>query len=383
MIQTCLSSFALWIIVVAGVSVCSILLQQTQNVSTINIGVVISEDDNRERVIAKYIESIESVKAICDFKYIEEDDAMRGLVSGDLQAAIILPKSFYEEIYAGENIPARVCFPENMTREGIFFRRLLSAGVSLVRISEAGVYASIDEAKVYEINVPLREVGDLVVTPLVKTILFRDLIFERKVFSPFGSMTGIQYAIVSFFMISLLMYGMNFDFLYQKDNKVIEEVLRMKGVFAFHRSAVKVGIMISHMFFLSAVLYVLAYFLCELLEVENILFDGNGLLLFLLVSIEVAVYYHVVYSLVSDGIHGMGIVLICNVMMILVSGIVIPIHYFLEPIKRMGEILPLQRWSTLIYQALFDTWNGWDVAKTAVILAIGILVGGISQCKNT
>ena len=101
------------ILVAVGVSACSYMLLQTQLFHFIDVGVVIPEEEKITKLIAQYISSMDSVQSVCNFKYLEQDEAIEKLQTNEVQAVIELPENFYEDIDTGENTPATIYLPED------------------------------------------------------------------------------------------------------------------------------------------------------------------------------------------------------------------------------------------------------------------------------
>ena len=71
---------------------------------------VLPEDDALSEKITKMIASLDSVESLCDFSYLEHDEAFQKMKSGELQAVFEVPSGMARGILDGTNQPARSGF---------------------------------------------------------------------------------------------------------------------------------------------------------------------------------------------------------------------------------------------------------------------------------
>lgn len=382
MLKSMGSLFAMLVFCILGVSVCSYILLQAQFFQYLDVAVVIPEEEKESQIIAQYISSMDSVESICSFHYLELDEAMEGLEENQFQAVIALPQNFYEDIYVGENTPATIYLPENAELNVKVFQELFLDGVSIVQISEAGVYASLNTAKYKQTQIELRDIGDFVVTMYVEAALKRENIYDKYTESPFGQMNMYQYYGCALFTVFLLLCGLNFGFLYQSHGRAVEEKLRMYGIGQGKISFIKILVMAGALWSLGMVLYLLFCLLTGMLSGVGIWFAGESVLTMFFLCISMAAYFHVVYVITGGGLQGTILLLVLDIGMILCSGTVLPAAYLPEIVSKVGSIMPINFWSGYSAGILFGEVE-WKQLLTAVgFAATGIGVGVISECKN-
>ena len=107
----------------------------------IQIGAVVPEGDAFAKQVLSMITSLDSVKSLCDFHYMEREDAINELEAGNLFAVMEIPEGMVEGIMDGSNIPIRVIFPENSGTESLIFKELTDAGAKTLGAAQAGIYA--------------------------------------------------------------------------------------------------------------------------------------------------------------------------------------------------------------------------------------------------
>ena len=94
----------------AAFSASKVLYGET-SLKKIEVGVVLPEDDALSEKITKMIASLDSVESLCDFSYLEHDEAFQKMKSGELQAVFEVPSGMARGILDGTNQPATIWFP--------------------------------------------------------------------------------------------------------------------------------------------------------------------------------------------------------------------------------------------------------------------------------
>ena len=103
---------------------------------------MLPEDDALSEKITKMIASLDSVESLCDFSYLEHDEAFQKMKSGELQAVFEVPSGMARGILDGTNQPATIWFPDERGLEGAVFRELAESGSLMLGTSQAAIYAA-------------------------------------------------------------------------------------------------------------------------------------------------------------------------------------------------------------------------------------------------
>ena len=117
------------------------LLYGGQAVERIPVGVVLPEEDALAGQAMRMVSSLESVKSLCDFTYIEEEATGEKLKKGELFAVLKMPDGFIQDIMSGVNTPVTVILPENAGAESRIFKELTDAGAEILGSAQAGIYS--------------------------------------------------------------------------------------------------------------------------------------------------------------------------------------------------------------------------------------------------
>lgn len=129
--------------------VASRMLYGEQAAGRITVGVVLPEGDAVAKKAVSMISSLESVKSICDFEYMDQEESISKLKAGKLYAVMEVPEGFVQDIMNGTNTPVRILLPKGAGLESRIFKELTDAGAATLGASQAGIYAG-DELCVLE-----------------------------------------------------------------------------------------------------------------------------------------------------------------------------------------------------------------------------------------
>lgn len=318
----------------------------------IDVGVAVPEGEKETKAVLRFLSAMESAESVCNFRYFPENEAKEKLYEGEVQAVIVLPESLYEDMYSGEKGRIAVYLPEDPPFRVQVFRELLADGVSLLTTAEAGVLAASDlagaDAIAYgerdEIGFPKMkpyEAANFISYEYIQCALGRDNMFDEYVYSPLGQMDLYQYYFAAAVSVLLLMSGLNYSFLYQRNSRAVEQKLRVMGLGTVKVSFIKILVMANASWLLAAASYLAGCLFSRWGKFDFIWFHGSALLLLIPVSIGAAVYFHAVYSVFGKGMQGAVFLLSFNAVMVLCSGVVIPSAYLPEAVRRAGQYLPL------------------------------------------
>lgn len=117
------------------------MLYGEQASGRITVGVVLPGTDAVARKAVSMVSSLESVKSICDFEYLDMEESLEMLRTGKLYAVMEIPEGFVQDIMNGSNTPVRVILPKGAGLESRIFKELTDAGAKTLGASQAGIYA--------------------------------------------------------------------------------------------------------------------------------------------------------------------------------------------------------------------------------------------------
>lgn len=365
-----------------GVLAVSFSIQQNQVLPKIKIGAVIPESEGIIKKAVQFASSMNSVENTCEFYYLEESEARKGLETGDLQVVVILPVNFYQDVYQGINTPAEILMVQDDRVNTEVFEQLLTAAVSYLQTSEAGVYAVLDKARTEQTKMKYSNIGDFVAKNFVITLFDRMDLYDRKIISPLGKLDYPQYITVTFMVLVLLITGSNFSVLYQKSEKIVEQKLKSEGVTAVIHTLIKVMIMAVSLWAIWFLCYIGVCLVSKNRDLGVLWWDFFTPLYGFLVCICIAGFFHLVYELSGNGTFGALVLLFLNVGMVICSGLIIPQAYLSETVQQLGSVMPLTLWSDFIESFLFDTVSLGQVGGIIFVSMMEVAAGAVVAWKR-
>lgn len=355
-----------------GMFVLSHVLQEGQIIKPITVMVVIPEERETE-ILMSLLSDMDSVSSICRFQYSGEEEARERVKDGEAAAAIILQEHFYEDINTGVNTPATIVVPAHSDLSLALFQELVADGVSYVQTTEAAVYAAEDAWRAYSARLSLKDMGNVVFYRYGEEILKRDGLFQRKILSVTGEYTITEYYFASFLLICLLMCGLNFSFLYKKRQRVIAEQLAFYGMKSWQLSLIKLLSMGMVLFVVALLIFFIAGSVGFFMDREFFALNCALAVGILLVCMAMAALFHVVYVF---GKSQEGVLLFfLALVMILCSGMLLPVSYLSEPIRGISSVLPAAWWQQHVLKLLYDGWDWGMAAAECAIIFLGMLLG--------
>ena len=296
-----IGSFCVCLLLTAAlVAAFSAFMQNAQVFQKVNIGIVIPEEESVSRLATQYISSMDSVRSVCDFYYLDEQEAVEQLKQGTLQAVVVLPEGFYHDVQVGINPPAQIYFPKDAAQNTQVFEELVTAGVSFLQTAEAGVYAALDIASYYGIELQGAGLGDTIAYLFANQMLKRDSVYSAKMLSPLGNLSVVEYYYAAGFVILLMMCGIQFGFLYGKRKRTVEDQLKIRGVGSIRQSVVKVLVMTMFLYMTGLLYYFAGIGIADRTGTYFVLYQGKIWYGLLLLCLGIAIYFHVLYELAGS-----------------------------------------------------------------------------------
>ena len=328
-------------LVTAAAAVISHAVFGARMFGVIDVGVSVPEEEKETRAVVRFLSAMESVESVCNFRYFPQEEALEKLYEGEIQAVIVLPESLYEDMYTGQKGGIKVYLPQNPPFRVQVFQELLSDGVSLLETAEAGVLAARDMAEAGFSEMKPYQAAEHISYAYLKCARDRQDIFEKNVYSPLGEMDLYQYYFAAAASLLLLMGGLNYSFLYQRQSRAVEQKLCVLGMGFARISSVKILVMANASWALGTAAYLSGCLFSKIWQMDFLWFHGSVLLWRIPVSFAAAIYFHAVFSVFGKGMQGAVFLLSTNALMTLCSGIFIPLPYLPDIVGRIGKYLPL------------------------------------------
>ena len=360
----------------------SAIMQNAQVFQKVNIGIAIPEGESISRLATQYISSMDSVRSVCDFYYLDEQEAVEQLKQGTLQAVVLLPEGFYHDVQVGINPPAQIYFPKDAAQNTQVFEELVTAGVSFLQTAEAGVYAALDTASYYGIELQGAGLGDTIAYLFVNQMLKRDSVYSARMLSPMGNLSVAEYYYAAGLVILLMMCGIQFGFLYGKRNRSVEDKLKIRGVGSIRQSVVKILVMTEFLYVTGLLYYFAGIGIAGWTKTYFVFFQRTTWYALLLLCLGIANCFHVLYELSGSSSQAAVFVFAVNVITISGAGVLIPEAYLGKEIAGISHFLPMKYWNVYAAGMLEGELSKETVTGTVFFLFMGMAAGGFLSWRN-
>lgn len=395
MTKSVISMLVILCISIGGIAAISTFFMKSAVIDPVKVAVVIPEDETMTKMIVQYISGMDSVSAICQFKYMDEASAKTVLDKQEVEAAVVLPPNLYGDMYQGGSADVTVYILKSGKLNTQLFKELLNDGVSMLKTAEAGVFAAQETAGMYRAKMDGYEVANYIAYAYMEKALQRSQMFDTSVISPFGQMSMMEFYIAAAVTIIVLFVGLNFGFLYQKESRAVAQKLKINGIGCVQQSITKIAVMTMAVWLIQVYVYLIFVGITHLPShaigngsVFNILqsvisysstvdFELRVCAQMLLSSAAVAVWFDLCYVIAGDGKRGQGLLFGLNCLLIFGAGIVVPKAYMPEIIRRIGDWLPVTLLHKTQASIMFDSLTGMQA-----ILLIGwiLMIGTVATC---
>ena len=360
----------------------SAIMQNAQVFQKVNIGIAIPEGESISRLATQYISSMDSVRSVCDFYYLDEQEAVEQLRQGTLQAVVVLPEGFYHDVQVGINPPAQIYFPKDVAQNTQVFEELVTAGVSFLQTAEAGVYAALDTASYYGVELQGAGLGDTIAYLFVNQMLKRDSVYSARMLSSMGNLSVAEYYYAAGLVILLMMCGIQFGFLYGKRNRSVEDKLKIRGVGSIRQSVVKILVMTEFLYVTGLLYYFAGIGIAGWTKTYFVFYQGTTWYALLLLCLGIAIYFQVLYELSGSSSQAAVFVFAVNVITIIGAGVLIPEAYLGKEIAGISRFLPMKYWNVYAAGMLEGEISKDSVAGTVFFLFVGMAAGMLLSWRN-
>lgn len=360
----------------------SAIMQNAQVFQKVNIGIAIPEGESISRLATQYISSMDSVRSVCDFYYLDEQEAVEQLKQGTLQAVVVLPEGFYHDVQVGINPPAQIYFPKDAVQNTQVFEELVTAGVSFLQTAEAGVYAALDTASYYGVELQGAGLGDTIAYLFANQMLKRDSVYSARMLSSMGNLSVAEYYYAAGLVILLMMCGIQFGFLYGKRNRSVEDKLKIRGVGSIRQSVVKILVMTEFLYVTGLLYYFAGIGIAGWTKTYFVFYQGTTWYALMLLCLGIAIYFQVLYELSGSSSQAAVFVFAVNVITIIGAGVLIPEAYLGKEIAGISRFLPMKYWNVYAAGMLEGEISKDSVAGTVFFLLMGMAAGGFLSWRN-
>lgn len=328
------------------------------------IGVVLPEDDGLAKQVITMVSSLESVKSLCDFTYLDKETGLARMRKGDLYAVMELPQGFVLDIMNGTNTPVTVWLPENAWLESLVFKELTDAGARTLSSSQAGIYAGDELCTVYGLDSSIRSLERDLNEIYLGYSLPRSDYFRHQTVSAVEDVGVFEFYLLSASVLLLLLCGIPACSYLVPYRRGMKQKLSLIGIGRTARVCARtagMGALIACV----GVPLVLAAAAARLLTVSL-----PGAVAFLLLCLGIASVLVLVFQLSSSLMGGVMLLFMAGIFQHFLSGGFLPPVFLPETVRQIGSFLPSAIWMEGGKMMMTGIWNPavlWGLLAVPVV----------------
>ena len=366
-----------------GVWICSTVLQDRQILQRIDVAVVVPEENAQAlEFLTDLVSAMKSVKSVCHFEYMTENEALDDLRSGDVQAILVFSKHLYEDLDQGRNTSVQLYVASDTTTSVQMFQELLKDGISMIWTAEAGVYAVLDQAEPDNVNSDYEDVGMQVATYYLKVAFDRAYIYDSEMVSPYGIYGQKEYFFSTAIIWILLLMGMGFEPLYHGKNNAVESKLRMYGMGPVKVACANILAMTNMLMLIAGMCYLIGCIVTRITQQAFLFFDIRAMVGLLFLCLIFAVWYHLLYTITRRSGISILTLVACEAILALGSGLIVPVSYLPKFVGQISRYMPLYEWNQFNMSLLFGLISIQQVGVLALWGLFGGILGVIAVCEK-
>lgn len=348
--------------------------EKNRGVTTLSrstIGIINESSDSKLDFILSYLGSMNGLSQLCRLENVSENEGLRMLRDGRLDAVIYLPDGIINSILDGSNIPARIILNNaGVNSSSALVQALVDAAAADLSHVQAGIYAIGHLAD--SVGLPVDDsnaINRQINKDYIQFFLNRGKLFAQRDVRSTGSLTLIQYYLCSGFVLILLFSGISCASLLLSPDAGMKHVLsRHRGVLGSYAFLQNLSVSLLYL-----VIAVAAFYL------YGSEFSPATLFVVIFTSFSMSTF---LYRICQNQAIAMLLICGCSVGMQFLAGGFIPSVFLPRTLSTIGSMLP----AGCLFQAIQDMMQG--ISPGSLLLCLGYAVlfnlfSGLFDCRHT
>lgn len=347
------------------------LLSNEENTEKMRVALVIQDESKYTKMALTYLFEEESVKEMCDFVEMSEEEAGEALNLGEVFAVVIIPKDFLAGVLNGTNIPARIVLKDSgMHTQSGYFQELVNAAATDLAMAQSAVYAVDDLCRVTGIDA-IAESEEYLNVNLFMYALRRNTYYGQIEYSDTGDLTTVEFYAASGIVLLLLLSGVTCCDILKRDNAALLRSLNRMEVRPWLMATSKLaGVMAVY-----GGMLLLVYMIMAVLK--KVPFSLPALVGIVVVVFAIFALNLLIFQITDSKMAGAMILFMGSIVMLFVSGNFLPEIMLPEGVNAIGNVMPTKYITRLCGQILTGEMMGETLGICALwgaaFLALTIL----------
>lgn len=322
------------------------LLSNEENTEKMRVALVIQDESKYTKMALTYLFEEESVKEMCDFVEMSEEEAGEALNLGEVFAVVIIPKNFLAGVLNGTNIPARIVLKDSgMHTQSGYFQELVNAAATDLAMAQSAVYAVDDLCRATGIDA-IAESEEYLNVNLFMYALRRNTYYGQIEYSDTGDLTTVEFYAASGIVLLLLLSGVTCCDILKRDNAALLRSLNRMEVRPWLMATSKLaGVMAVY-----GGMLLLVYMIMAVLK--KVPFSLPALVGIVVVVFAIFALNLLIFQITDSKMAGAMILFMGSIVMLFVSGNFLPEIMLPEGVNAIGNVMPTKYITRLCGQIL-------------------------------
>lgn len=344
----------------------------------ITVGIVMPREDLLAEKVIEMIESLDSVNSMCDFLYLEQEDAEEKLENGELFAVMEIPEQMVEGIMDGTNPPVRVLVPGQSGVETKIFQELTEAGAAILGSAQAGIYAGGELCRSYGLEAAIPQMEQELNRIFLGYSLPREDYFRYIQVSATGDLDPFTFYGVSAYVLFLLLSAIPASAYLLPWNRVMKQKLRMAGIGSVERTAARAAGLGSLYLAVTAAGAVAAGLMGEAGALELLLLIAAVVLVCLAAAALTVFLYQAAGTLLGGGIL---LFLVVTVQHFLAGGF-LPLVFLPSSVRSLAPVLPSSVLMDGVGMIVTGAYEAAVFGKLCLMILAGLCAGALLERRE-
>lgn len=335
----------------------------------IAVGVVLPKEDGLAKQMISMVSSLDSVKELCDFEYVEREEGIKGLMDGEFSAVMDVPEGLIQGIMNGSNPAVRILMPKDAWLESRIFQELTRAGAEILAASQAGIYAGNEmylssgrDGQISELERDLNQI-------FLSYSLPREDYFQYRQVSATGDVPILVFYGISAYVLFLLLMAIPVSGYLMPMKPVMRQKLTLAGVGSVSRMAGRIGGLTSLLFTISLILG---------LALTGIFGQAEGwgltaVFFLLLVCLAASAFVMLIYQAAGTLLGGIMLLFLTVTAQHFLAGGFLPSVFLPDGLSRMAWAMPSAILMDGVKFMLAGQWSAAAAGKLLLLFLGGFL----------
>ncbi len=198
--------------------------------ATARIGVVAPRDKLTVLALG-FVEDMKAIESGFALQQMEKEEALDGVASGSLQAAVVLPEDLLDNILVGDMVEISLFLPGGRSAQSLIFAEILKAGVKVLQTAQGEIYATARMGENFSLDYyVLQDLYQEINMFNLNLYLNREELFRIRSLSETENEGGMAYYAGALFTLYLLLSGWYLGGYIKRRDEEQEELEKRLGI---------------------------------------------------------------------------------------------------------------------------------------------------------